>query len=327
MTALQKPLVSVCISTRNRGHLMPRLIEALEAQTLGNNEFEAIIVDDGSTDDTFLTLKKMAGATRFRLTPKRNEVSCGPAAGRNSAWQAAVAPVIAFTDDDCVPSAGWLAAGLRGLKDESVVGVGRVTPDPGQRQDYRGFAQTLWIHERQVEWFATANVFYHRSDLESTGGFDEAFKRPSCEDTELGMRVLAIGRRSKLLADALVHHDVRPRTLGDLLRETSREEFIALLFARHPELRGRLAYRRLFWKKTHLQALLAVFGIGLGLARRRPIVAVALSSWWLHERICLEHPEPRPDRWLTSLPGYLLVDLTEIRTALRGSIHYRTLII
>jgi len=254
-------------------------------------------------------------------------VSRGPAAGRNSAWQSARAPVIAFTDDDCVPTAGWLAAGVRGLNDEAVVGVGRVAPNPDQRKAYRGFAQTLWINERQTEWFATANVFYRRADLEATGGFDEAFLRPSCEDTELGMRVLAIGRHSKLLADAFVHHDVRPRTQGDVLRETAREEFIALLFARHPELRGRLAYRRLFWKKTHLQALLAVFGIGLGLVRRRPIVAVALSSWWLHERICLEPPEPRPDGWVTSLPGYLLVDLAEIRTALRGSLHYRTLII
>jgi glycosyltransferase involved in cell wall biosynthesis len=306
---------------------MPRLVEALEAQTLPNEEFEAIIVDDGSTDGTFSTLTKMATSTRFRLTPLRNEASRGPAAGRNLAWQSARAPVIAFTDDDCVPTAGWLAAGVRGLNDDRVVGVGRVTPNPDQRQAYRRFAQTLWIGERQIEWFATANVFYQRADLETTGGFDEDFLRPSCEDTELGMRVLAIGRQSKLLVDALIHHDVRPRTLGDVLRETSREQFIALLFARHPELRRRLAYRRLFWKKTHLQALLVVGGLGLGLARRRPTPALILSSWWLHDRICLDSPEPRPDGWVTSLPGYLLIDLAEIWTALRGSRRFRTLIL
>ena len=327
MTGRLEPLVSVCVSTRNRGHLMARLVAALESQTLCDDEFEAIIVDDGSTDGTFSTLTELAATTRFRLTPLRNDVSRGPAAGRNLAWHSSRAPVIAFTDDDCVPTPGWLAAGVRALKDDSLVGVGRVTPNPGQRRDYRGFAQTLWIHERQINWFATANVFYQRADLETTGGFDEAFLRPSCEDTELGMRVLAIGRRNELVVDALVHHDVRPRTLGDVLRETSREEFIALLFARHPELRGRLAYRRLFWKKTHPQALLAVFGIGLGLIRRRPILAVALSSWWLHERICLDPPELRPDGWLVSLPGYLLVDLAEVRTALRGSLRNGTLIV
>src|ERR1700733_9467682 len=101
---------------------MARLIAALEAQTLCDDEFEAIVVDDGSEDGTFSTLVQMAAETRLRLTPLRNEVRRGPAAGRNLAWQSSRAAAIAFTDDDCVPTAGWLAAGLRGLKDDSVVG-------------------------------------------------------------------------------------------------------------------------------------------------------------------------------------------------------------
>jgi len=325
VTASLEPLVSVCVSTRNRARLVIRLIAALEAQTLRDDEFEVVIVDDGSTDGTFAALTRMAATTRFRMTPLRNEVSRGPAAGRNLAWRSARAPVIAFTDDDCIPTPGWLSAGVRGLSCDPVVGVGRVAPDPDQRSAYRGFAQTVWINEPQFEWLATANVFYHRADLEATGGFDEAFLR--LEDTELGMRVLAMGRRSKFLADALVHHAVRPRTLSDVLRETYREQFIALLFARHPELRGHLAYRRVFWKKSHLQAPLVLVGICLGLTRRRPIAALVLCSWWLHDRICLEPPEPRPDGWVARLPAYLLFDLAEVWTALRGSLRYRTLII
>ncbi|HEY2557514.1 MAG TPA: glycosyltransferase family 2 protein, partial [Diaminobutyricibacter sp.] len=125
-----EPAISVVVATHNRAGLLPRLVAALEAQE-PCGPFEVVVVDDGSTDETFTVLEDLARVTPLDLVPVRMTRNGGPAAARNAGWQRARAPLVAFTDDDCTPQPGWLARLLDDLDRFDVV-QGRTVPDPEQ---------------------------------------------------------------------------------------------------------------------------------------------------------------------------------------------------
>jgi glycosyltransferase involved in cell wall biosynthesis len=89
------PRVSVAISTYNRAHLVGRAIRSALAQTAG--DFELIVVDDGSDDDTQAVL---AAVDDSRLRIARHERNQGISRTRNTALGLARGEWIAFLDDD-----------------------------------------------------------------------------------------------------------------------------------------------------------------------------------------------------------------------------------
>jgi glycosyltransferase involved in cell wall biosynthesis len=70
------PRASVVVATRNRAHLLPRLVAALEAQT-GAPPFEVVVVDDASTDDTPAVLDHLRARTPLDLRVERRPVRGG----------------------------------------------------------------------------------------------------------------------------------------------------------------------------------------------------------------------------------------------------------
>src|SRR5918994_7700046 len=104
------PAVSVVVATRDRHERLRALLDALAGQTVGQDAFEVIVIDDGSRDATPALLAERAAAGGLQLQVLTQPSSQGPAAARNRGWRAARAQAIAFTDDDCEPVAGWLAA-------------------------------------------------------------------------------------------------------------------------------------------------------------------------------------------------------------------------
>ena len=76
------PKISVVVAAYCPGPAIHRVIDSLDAQTLPQSEFETIIVDDGSPDDTFEQLQALA-ATRPNLTVTRIENSGWPSRPRN----------------------------------------------------------------------------------------------------------------------------------------------------------------------------------------------------------------------------------------------------
>src|SRR4051812_44110188 len=97
--------VSVVIPARDAEAMIGRTVAAARAQEL-DGPFEVIVVDDGSQDDT----GRIAADAGARVV--RNGAALGPADARNAGVAAATAPLIAFTDADCVPAPGWLKAGV-----------------------------------------------------------------------------------------------------------------------------------------------------------------------------------------------------------------------
>jgi glycosyltransferase involved in cell wall biosynthesis len=298
-------------------------VRALEQQTLDRRDFELVIVDDGSTDGTGTVLDDLVRSSPLTIRVLHGDQNRGAAAGRNRAWRAARAPVIAFTDDDCQPQPSWLQSGLEAM-DRSTVVVGRTRPPPEQEPLTAGpFARTLWVEEPR--FFETANVFYWRSDLEAVGGFDETFVT-SGEDTELALRVVPDGHGVSFVPDALVYHDVRPSDFAAAARETFKWTDLPHVIGLHPDRRATLLHRSVFWRPSHPPVLLALLGMGLAAARRSPR-PLLLAAPWVNHRVRVEPLCPgRRRRWVV-LPAAFALDVLEVLVMVRGSVRHRTLVL
>jgi len=96
--AHKRPLVSIVIATFNRAHLLTETIESIFHQTFQN--YELIVVDDGSTDDTRDAVARYGSRLKYIYQNNR-----GPSAARNLGVEHAAAPWISFQDSDdlCMP--------------------------------------------------------------------------------------------------------------------------------------------------------------------------------------------------------------------------------
>lgn len=92
---IEVPTVSVIIPTYNRAHLIRKSLESVLNQTF--DDFEIIVFDDGSTDDTEKVVKQF---TDERIRCLRHEQNRGAAAARNTGIRAARGDYIAFLDSD-----------------------------------------------------------------------------------------------------------------------------------------------------------------------------------------------------------------------------------
>lgn len=103
--------ISVIICTYNHSRPLTRTLDALLNQEYpgGGLEYEVIVVDNNSNDDTKETV--MSYAPRFNGRLKYCfEPSQGQAFARNAGIKAAKADIVVFTDDDCVPAGNWFSS-------------------------------------------------------------------------------------------------------------------------------------------------------------------------------------------------------------------------
>ena len=321
----QPPVVSVVIPTRGRAELLPGVLEALEAQR-GVGPFEVVVVDDASTDATPRELERLQGTSTIRLVVRRQARQRGPAAARNVGWRAAGAPLIAFTDDDCRPAPDWLAGLVRNLADADLV-QGCTLPDPTQMWQVRPFSRTI-ITDKEWGFYETCNVAYRKEALERVGGFDEGFRRPFGEDTDLAWRVKDTGGRSVFESDAIVYHAVWPQSFLDHLRDLPRREGIVRVLSRNPKLRRQLP-RRWFWEPSHPPALVAAAGLALLAAKRSratTLIAVGLLAPYVRHRLKVQR-RGSPWRQPVVIPESLVADLVEIGVLATASVRYRTVLL
>ncbi len=117
----EKPLVSVVMPTYNRAGRMPRALESILAQTYEN--FEIIIVNDGSKDNTAEVLQKYA-AEDSRIKILTNNPNRGVAYSRQHGNEAAQGKYIAIMDDDDLVLPNWLEASVAFMEQNEDVIVG-----------------------------------------------------------------------------------------------------------------------------------------------------------------------------------------------------------
>ena len=319
----REPRVSVVFATHDRAARLRELLESLERQELDSSEFEVVVVDDASSDDTPAALTEAERQGTLDLRVLRLDPGQGPAAARNAGWRAARAPLVVFTDDDCVASPEWLTAYLRAAAEVP----GRVLQGPTQPRSDELHAEGPFSRTLRVDalgpYFQTCNVAYPRALLVRVGGFDsETFTVPGGEDADLAWRAMATGAGASFVPEAQVFHAVS--RLGPLgrLRVAWRWSETVRIFARHRELRRRALTYNIFWKRTHYLLFRALLALLLP-RRLRPI------GWFLAYPY-LAHFRTRGQvegGGLALAPYYLLYDLVELVAMVRGSVRYRTLVL
>jgi glycosyltransferase involved in cell wall biosynthesis len=329
MTAGQAttPAVSVVIPTHNRGQRLAALIAALEAQRV-EFPFEVVVVDDASNDGTRAALTDIAAQARIPVRALHLPQNVGPAAARNHGWRAAAAPLVAFTDDDCRPAPDWLRSLVEALGRADVV-QGCTVPEPDELAGIGTFGRS--VEETSEGLYPTANVGFRREVLERLGGFNELFRHPGGEDTDLAWRARKSGATTCFADEALVFHTVHAYGFVEHLREKFRWDGIPLVVREHPELRSYL-HSPLFWRASHPPALAAGVGLALlaaGLARRQPMLiaaGVALQMPYIRFRT-RALPVPGRTRRVYRIPAVLIGDLLEIGVLVTASVRYRSLVL
>jgi GT2 family glycosyltransferase len=317
-----RPDVSIVMATFDREGFMPRAVDALRAQE--GVVSELIVVDDCSTDRTPAVLAELRARWPDWIRVLRTPANGGPAVARNLGWRAARAPWVAFTDDDCQPSPGWLAA-LLAEADRSSADVvqGRTLPNPDDPSDgawYRRMICTEFDHR-----FETCNLLVSRSVLEEIGGFDESFPFAG-EDADCGWRALKAGARPSFAHDALVHHAVRPLSFRSYLRVRWGWGQLVRFYARHPEARF-LLFGRVFHRRTHATMPLVVAAL-VAVALRSPRAAVALAAMNAG-RLALAHRGTgrRPAALLQFSVLEPVATMTEVAGFVVGSARHRCVVL
>jgi GT2 family glycosyltransferase len=309
-----RPTVAVVVPTHNRAPLLPRLVASLEAQRYA--PAEVVIVDDGSTDDTPAVLARLATTTSLPLTTMRVD-GRGPAVARNVGWRRTHAPVVAFTDDDCVPDPDWLAAAADVMATAPRVGVLQ-----GATRPPAGAVEGRWAATRRVDaptpFFEACNLVLRREALEAAGGFDERFVMHG-EDTGLGWSVVEQGWERGFAPDAVVAHDVTHPGLRWHLRQAWMQGHLVPLAVRHPGLRAT------FWRpwafRRH-EAIFAAAVVGVGAATRAPVALVLAAPYAWTQRTT------RPDaEWVRDRLEVLAFDAVTLAGMLRASVRHRRFII
>ncbi|MBM3335457.1 glycosyltransferase family 2 protein [Candidatus Sumerlaeota bacterium] len=240
------------VPTYNRRPVLECTIECLLQQEFPEGEYEVVVVDDQSTDDTAEWLAG-AAAQNDRLTAIRNP-SKGRGQARNAGIRAAHGETICFVDDDVwvVPgfvAAHWAAHQRYGPK-AVIVGRLDVSLETAKTIANEYEDERLVRVEERIQaakdnlhpgFFRTGNVSVRAHFLQEVGGFDEGFTGYSYEDSELGYRLLANGAEFRYAPDAAGEHYTATST-ADVLRKQAEAGRSAVTFLRRwPEAVERLS--------------------------------------------------------------------------------------
>jgi len=316
---MAEPLVSVVVATHNRPARLERLLESLSAQRLERHQFEVIVVDDASEQQTGQLLARWETEAALPLRTIRLEAPRGPAAARNAGWRSARAALVAFTDDDCAADPGWLSEGLRVHASEPMSIVqGATVPDPADGGALGPRTRTVSVDSLGPQYEA-CNIFYARALLESLDGFDERFDaRAPGEDTDLAWRAIERGTATVFAPDAVVFHAVERVGIRGMLRLADRWGETARVFSAHPEARSML-YLRVFWNVWHYLLWRSLLAIMAPRSLRRLILTRHLLE--------LRKRSIEAGEGAALIPLLLICDAVECWSMARGAVRHRTFVL
>ncbi|WP_448006672.1 glycosyltransferase family 2 protein [Agromyces bauzanensis] len=217
------PSVSVCVVTYERPQFLQRCLSSLN-ETLGG-DVEVVVVDASKADHGELVREVVPSAVYVHAPHLAGWMT----RSRNEALRWARGEIISFLDDDVVLRPGWQQNMLAAFEDPAVAAVagrtcngvpgeeqydrpiGRLLPD-GRLTD--GFASDL-DRPVEVDHGIGANMSFRRSVLAELGGFRDDYPGTALrEDTDVFLRVRALGRRALFAPRAVVDHRPAPHVHG-----------------------------------------------------------------------------------------------------------------
>lgn len=266
---------SVIVPVYNGAAVIERCLDALACQTVPSDQFEIIVVDDGSADGTPERVERWAARrSGCSLTLVRRQRG-GPAAARNCGADIARAPLLLFTDADCQPTAGWVEALLGGFASPDLPAGLMGAYRSNQRSLAARFAQLEFEDRYQrmaradpVDFVATYSAAFRRDVFMAEGGFDTRYIQN--EDVEFSYRLSEAGYRINFVPEALVYHWHTSTWPSYAVTKAMRGFWRTLVYQRHPGKAVKDTYTPQVLKLQIVLGLLAPLGFVLALWRRRP---------------------------------------------------------
>jgi cellulose synthase/poly-beta-1,6-N-acetylglucosamine synthase-like glycosyltransferase len=182
-----KPLVSVIIPTYNRGWIVKEAIDSVLGQDF--SDYELIVVDDGSDDNTREILGAYGKAITVLQQPNR-----GVSAARNRGIAAAAGGLIAFLDSDDLWLPGKLKTQVKFFEENADAVVNQtqeiwirngIRVNPKKR--HHKFSGMIFERSLALCLVSPSAVMIKKSLFEAVGVFDENL--PACEDYDLWLRI------------------------------------------------------------------------------------------------------------------------------------------
>jgi glycosyltransferase involved in cell wall biosynthesis len=239
-----EPVFSVIVPTYNRLPILKKCLSALEGQTLAANNFEVIVIDDGSSDGTEQVLAQYRPPFRFQYLRQTNS---GTGAARRNGVAHASGEFLLLMNDDTICDSDLLEQHLQVQRAHpgerwAVLGNFEYPAAARQRALTRYFCvEPFMFPQVSMEagcpygysHFITCNLSVHREAVVDVGSFNSIYKLS--EDTEMGIRLYEQGYRVLYHPAAHSFHDHLPYPARNLIRRArvyGADYFY--MFGRHP---------------------------------------------------------------------------------------------
>lgn len=221
--------ISAVICTHNRARYLREAIQSLAVQSLAKTQYEILIVDNASTDNTQQVVHEFSGMQNLKFI---YEPVIGLSHARNTGWRNAAGTYVAYLDDDARAHPVWL---------EKIIEVFEtVSPKPGcvggKIEPIWEAPKPRWLDDRALgqlsildwgdkaeiirgeKWLAGANVAYPRILLEEIGGFNIKLGRIgskllSMEENMARIEIEKKGYRCLYHPEIRVAHHILPERL------------------------------------------------------------------------------------------------------------------
>lgn len=202
-----KPKISIIVLTYNRAHLLRQCLVSLIGQSYSHDNYEIIVIDDGSKDDT----KKIAQGFKSAISYYRQSHR-GISAASNEGIRKSKANLIAFFSDDCFADKNWLKELSKiKLEGDIVGGGGRLlikNPknlfEKFSSYNLYGDSQNWQPTKYQPPFLSTGNAIFIRKKIIEVGLLDEKLKWGV--DLDLGWRLYFKGYKFDFNPKAIVYH-------------------------------------------------------------------------------------------------------------------------
>ena len=233
---------TIQLCTYNRATLLERVLEAAFDQTVPEDAYEVVLVDDGSSDETPSVIERARSRAACPFTVVR-QANRGLAAARNAGIARAAGERIVFIDDDVLVLPNFVQEHMRSAaaRPGAIVRGGAI-----EVESLDELPPPVWgIKNYSGNYFWTTNVSVPLATIRAIGGFDESFSEYGWEDIDVGLRLRAAGVKAVFNPRALVYHfKPCPRTssIEGMVAQAKAKARTAVALARlHPHWRAYLA--------------------------------------------------------------------------------------